>query len=87
MQRLQPATGLLEIDRVGKLLNGHIYKSPVLGKEKAALVCSDERNMDLVVGQDMAAAYLEQKDLNHILRVLETVMLRIKRRKAIVVFE
>jgi uncharacterized linocin/CFP29 family protein len=87
MQRLQPGTGLLEIDRIGKLLDGNIYKSPVLGREKALLVCSEERNMDLTIGQDMATAYLEQKDLNHTLRVLETVLLRIKRKQAIVVFE
>lgn len=87
LQRLQPGTGLLEIDRVGKLLDGHIYNSPVLGEEKAVLVGSDERNMDLVIGQDMATAYLEQKDLNHSFRVLETVLLRIKRKQAIVVFE
>lgn len=87
MQRLQEGTGLLEIDRVSKLLDGHIFKSPVLGKGKAVLVCSDSRNMDLVIGQDMVTAYLEQKDLNHSFRVLETVLLRIKRKQAIVVFE
>lgn len=87
LQRLQPGTGLLEIDRISKLVDGRIYKSPVLGKGKAVLVSPESRNMDLVIGQDMAAAYSEQKDLNHVLRVLETVLLRIKRRKAIVVFE
>lgn len=87
MQRLQEGTGLLEIDRVSKLLDGHVYKSPVLGKEKAVLVCSDSRNMDLVIGQDISTAYLEQKDLNHSFRILETVLLRIKRKQAIVVFE
>lgn len=87
LQRLQPGTGLLEIDRISKLLDGRIYKSPVLGKNKAILVCPEPRNMDLVIGQDMAAAYLEQKDLNHVIRILETVLLRIKRKKAIVVFE
>lgn len=87
MQRLQPGTGLLEIDRVAKLVDGRIVKSPVLGKGKALLVCPDKRNMDLAIGQDMAAAYLEQKDLNHVLRILETALLRIKRAKAIVVFE
>ncbi len=86
MQRLQPGTGLLEIDRVSKLVNGHVYKTPVLGQDKAVLVCSEPRNMDLVVGQDMATAYLEQKDLNHVLRVLESVLLRIKREQSIVVF-
>ena len=87
MQRLQPGTGLLEIDRVAKLVGGHIYQSPVLGNGKAVLIGSDEKNMDLVIGQDMAAAYLEQKELNHSLRVLETVLLRIKQKQAIVVFE
>ena len=86
MQRLQPGTGLLEIDRVAKLVNGHLYQSPALGKGKAVLVGSDKKNMDLVIGQDMAAAYLEQKDLNHSFRVLETVLLRIKRKQAVVVF-
>jgi uncharacterized linocin/CFP29 family protein len=87
MQRLQDGTGLLEIDRISKLLDGHVFKTPVLGKEKAVLVCPEARNMDLVIGQDLATAYLEQKELNHNFRVLETVLLRIKRKQAIVVFE
>lgn len=87
MHRLQEGTGLLEIDRVSKLLNGHVYNTPVLGKGTAVLVCADPRNMDLVIGQDMATAYLEQKELNHSFRILETVLLRIKRKQAIVVFE
>lgn len=87
LQRIQPGTGLLEIDRIGKLLGGHIFKAPVLEKETAVLVACDEKNVDLVIGQDMAAAYLEQKDLNHSIRVLETVLPRVKRAEAIVVFE
>ena len=87
MQRLQPGTGLLEIDRVSKLLNGHVFKTPILSKEQAVLVCPQPENMDLVVGQDLAAAYLEQRDLNHYFRILESVLLRIKRKAAVVVFE
>jgi len=87
LQRLQPGTGLLEIDRVNKLLNGHVYKTPVLQKDQAVLLCPQPENMDLVVGQDMAAAYLEQRDLNHYFRVLESVLFRIKRRQSIVAFE
>ncbi|MGX8709590.1 MAG: family 1 encapsulin nanocompartment shell protein [bacterium] len=87
MQRIQPGTGLLEIERVKKLLNGNVVSSPVLGNDEAVLVCTEPRNIDLVIGQDLAAAYLEQKDLNHCFRILETVLLRIKRRQAIVVFE
>ena len=86
MQRLQAGTGLLEVERVEKLVDGHLYKTPVLGKGKAVLVCSEATNMDLVVGQDMAAAYLEQTELNHSFRILETALPRIKREQAIVVF-
>ncbi len=39
------------------------------------------------IGQDLSTAYLEQKDLNHSFRILETALLRIKRRQAITVFE
>ncbi len=43
--------------------------------------------MDLVIGQDMAVAYLEQAELNHSFIILETAFPRIKRERAIVVFE
>lgn len=87
LQRLQPGTGVLEIDRIKKMLDGKVFQSPALGSEKAVLVCSEEENMDLVVGQDLSTAYLEQKDLNHRFRVLETVLPRIKNKNAVVVFE
>lgn len=87
LQRIQPGTGLLELDRIAKLLGGRVYTSPVLGAGRAALVCAEAGNLDLVVGQDIAAAYLEQKDLNHSLRIIETLLLRIKRKDAIVLFE
>lgn len=85
MQRIQQGTGLLEIDRVAKMIGGNVFKVPVMGSGKAVLVGSEARNMDLAVGQDMAAGYLEQVDLNHHFRVLETALLRIKRREAVVV--
>lgn len=87
LQRLQPGTGLLEIDRIEKLLDGQVFKTPILGKKTAVLLCPSERNIDLVIGQDMAAAYLEQKDLNHSFRILETILPRVKRKQSIVVFE
>ena len=86
MQRLQPGTGLMEIDRVTKLVGGNLLKSPVLGRDQAVLLCAQPQNMDLVVGQDMAAAYLEQRNLNHEFRLLETVLLRLKNPQAVVVF-
>ncbi len=86
MQRVQPHTGLLESERVGKLVEGHLFQSAVLGTNSAVLVCSEAQNMDLVIGQDMITGYLGPDRLNHTLRVLETALLRIKRKDAIVVF-
>ncbi|ROR28467.1 putative linocin/CFP29 family protein [Mobilisporobacter senegalensis] len=87
LQRIQQGTGLLEIERIRNLVGGNLYNTSVLGTGKAALICPEQRNMDLVIGQDLATGYLEQKDFNHSFRVLETVLLRIKRKQAITVFE
>ena len=87
LQRLQPGTGLLEVDRISKLVGGQLFKTPVLGKHQAVLLCAQPENVDLVIGQDLAAAYLEQHDLNHAFRLLETVLPRIKKQQSIVVLE
>lgn len=87
LQRLQPGTGVLEIDRIAKLVGGQLFRSPVLNGDQAVLLCAQPENVDLVVGQDLAAAYLEQRELNHHFRLLETVLPRIRRQKAIVAFE
>ncbi|HMM19843.1 MAG TPA: family 1 encapsulin nanocompartment shell protein [Selenomonadales bacterium] len=87
MQRLQPVTGLLEIERVKQLLDGNLYQTAVLGSNKAVLVCAEPQNMDLVVGQDMITGYLGPEKLNHAFRILETILLRVKRKDAVVIFE
>jgi uncharacterized linocin/CFP29 family protein len=58
----------LQGKRGQKLVDGRVVKAPALGKAKAFVVYPDRRNMDLETGQDMATAYLEQKDLNHSFR-------------------
>lgn len=86
LQRIQPGTGMMEIERIRDLLNGRVHKSNSIAG-KAALVCAESQFMDLAIGQDMASAYLELVDLNHHFRILETLALRIKNPEAIVVFE
>ena len=87
LQRLQPNVGLLEIDRIKKLVNDRVYAAGPFGLGKAALVCAEPQYMDLAVGMDLSVGYLEQKEFNHYFRITETVALRIKEPKAIVVFE
>lgn len=87
LQRIQAGTGLLELDRIKNLLDGRVYQTPVLGTDKAVLVCPEAQNMDLVIGQDLIAGYLGSEKLNHQLRILETIFLRIKRQESVVVFQ
>jgi Encapsulating protein for peroxidase. len=87
LQRIQPSLGITEAERISKMLNGHLYSAPVLGTNKAVMVCAEPQYMDLVVGKDVETAYLETKDLNHVFRIIETVALRIKSKDAIIIFE
>ncbi|MFV0414272.1 MAG: family 1 encapsulin nanocompartment shell protein [Oscillospiraceae bacterium] len=87
LQRIQPGTGILESERVKKLVDGKLYMSTVLQAKTALLVCAQPQFMDLAVGQDISTAYTEQVDLNHHLRILETAVPRIKAPDAIVVIK
>jgi len=87
LQRIQPGTGTTEYDRISRLLNGNIFSTPVLKGDKAVLVCAEPQNVDLVIGQDMVTSYLETKNLNHYFRIIETLLLRMKNKKAVIVFE
>ncbi|SCY02111.1 family 1 encapsulin nanocompartment shell protein [Alkaliphilus peptidifermentans] len=87
MQRIQEGTGILELNRVKELIDGRVYQSPVITENKAVLVAMGPQNMDLVIGQDMVTGYIGPEQLNHKMRVMETLTFRIKRPEAIVTFE
>jgi len=86
LQRIQPGTGITEYERMSRLLEGNIFSTPVLKSNKAVLVCAESQYMDLVIGQDMITSYLETRNLNHYFRIIETLLLRIKNKEAIIVF-
>lgn len=86
LQRIQSGTGITEYKRVSDILTD-IHRTPLLQNDQAILVCPEIHNMDLVIGQDIKAAYLEQVDLNHHLRIFETLLLRIKNSLSIVVIK
>lgn len=86
LQRIQQGTGMTELERISKMLLG-VYNVPFMKTGSAVLLCPEPQYMDLAIGQDMATSYLEQKELNHSFRLLETVLPRIKNPNAIVVFE
>ncbi|HHV97574.1 MAG TPA: bacteriocin family protein [Clostridiaceae bacterium] len=87
LQRIQPGTGTTEYERISKLIGGNIYSTPIIKGNKAVLVCAEPQYMDLVIGQDMITSYLETKNLNHYFRIIETLLLRIKKKEAVIVFK
>jgi uncharacterized linocin/CFP29 family protein len=86
LNRIFDASGVLELEQVEKLARRGVYPTAVLPDPTALLVDSGAQNMDLAVGLDLSTAYVESSNLNHRLRVLESLVLRIRRPAAICVF-
>lgn len=84
LHRIQSGTGIMEVERVRSLV-GKLFHSSRLQKNSACLVYCEAQNMDLVVGQDMTTAYMGNEKLDHVFRVMETLVPRIKRPQAIAV--
>ena len=79
LQRLQPSTGMLEIDRIQKLIGDNVFMTSALAPGKAVLVCAEPEYVDLAVGLDLSVGYLELADFNHTFRIMETAALRHRR--------
>lgn len=86
LQRIQAGTGMTEAQRIKSMIGG-LFNVSVIKEKKAAVICAEPQYIDLAIGVDMASAYLEQKDLNHSFRIMETILPRIKEPNAIVVLE
>ena len=86
LQRIQQGTGMTEAQRISSMI-GNLFNVSVIKDKKASVICAEPQYIDLAIGIDMATAYLEQKDLNHSFRIMETVLPRIKEPNAIVVLE
>lgn len=84
LHRIQPGTGIMEVDRVRSLV-GKLLHTSRIGKNQAAVAYCDPQNMDLAIGQDMITAHMGNEKMDHAFRVMETVVPRIKRPGAIVV--
>jgi uncharacterized linocin/CFP29 family protein len=87
LNRIFDASGVLELEQVEKLARRGVYPTAVLPEPGALLVDSGGQNLDLAVAVDMSTAYVESSNLNHRFRVLESLVLRIRRPGAICTFE
>lgn len=87
LNRIFDSTGVLEIEQVQKLARRGVYPTAVLPEPSALLVDSGAQNLDLAVGIDLSVAFVASEQLNYKFRVLESLVLRIRRPAAICSFE
>ena len=71
--------GQRELKMVESLVEAGIFRSPAVPEGQALLVDPASWNADLVVGQDIATAFLGNEGLDLSFQILETIALRVKR--------
>jgi uncharacterized linocin/CFP29 family protein len=83
---LKPVDGMqLALKLVQEIATAGVFQTPALSENQAVVVSNGRENLELVVGQDLTAAYVGPVGLDHSFRVIETLALRIRRPIAIAV--
>src|SRR5258708_7823343 len=87
LNRIFHDTGVLQLEQVEKLARRGVYPTAVLPEPSPLLVDSGARNPDLAIRADLPAPHPARNNLNHRFRVIESLVLRIRRAGAICTFE
>jgi uncharacterized linocin/CFP29 family protein len=82
-QRVVEGIGRLESKLIKDVAQGGLFQTPVLGEDQGLVLSLGSFNFDLVVGQDLITAYMGNEGLDHLFRLLESIVLRVKRPGAI----
>jgi len=85
MHRVYDSTGVLEISMVRDLVSDGVFQTPILKGDKAVIIATGQENIDLVIAQDLITAYLGPDGMDHLFRVFESIILRVKRPESICV--
>jgi uncharacterized linocin/CFP29 family protein len=86
-QRVSRGYGRTVGKLLGEIAEGGIFRTPLLGEDEGLVLSLGSYNVDLAVGQDLITAYEGNEGLDHLFKVLETVVVRVKRPSAICTFE
>lgn len=86
-QRVAQGMGRLVSKLVKDVAEGGLFRSPLFKGNQGLVVALGVHNFDLAVAQDLLTAYLGNEDLDHKFRVIESLVLRIKRPAAICVLK
>ena len=86
-QRVYEGMGRTVGKLISEVISGGTFRSPILRADEGLVLSLGAHNLDLVVAQDLTTGYLGNDDLDHRYRVMESLVLRIKRPGAICTFE
>jgi uncharacterized linocin/CFP29 family protein len=86
-QRVGRGIGRLESKLIQDVAEGGLFQSPLLDDNQGFVISRGAQNLDLAVAQDLITAYMGNDQLNHLFRVMESLVLRIKRPGAICTIE
>lgn len=87
LNRMFENSGTLTLEQIEKLVRGGVYQSSALAEGTAVVLAAAAENLDLALALDFSAGYEGPENLNHLFRVIEAVVLRIKRPQSIVILE
>jgi uncharacterized linocin/CFP29 family protein len=82
-QRIARGMGRLESKLIKDVAEGGLFQTPLLEADQGLVLSLGAHNFDLVVAQDLITAYMGNEGLDHLFRVLESIVLRVKRPGAI----
>ena len=83
LRPVQGYGGQLERKLVEDIATAGVFQTPVLKEKEALVISTGPENLDLAVGQDLVTAYIGNEGTDHLFRLMETTVLRIKRPGAI----
>lgn len=83
LHRVHKGTNVLEIEHVRELVKDGVFQTPAIKGKAGVIVATGRHNLDLAVAEDFDTAFLGDEQMNHLFRVYESVVLRIKRPTAI----
>ncbi|MBN1250264.1 MAG: bacteriocin family protein [Anaerolineae bacterium] len=82
-QRVSRGMGRMVSKLINDIVTGGMFRTQLLDEGQGLVLSLGAYNFDLVVGQDLVAAYQGNEGLDHSFRVMETLALRVKRGGAI----
>jgi uncharacterized linocin/CFP29 family protein len=87
MHRVHQGTNVLEIEHIREIVTDGVFQSPVIKGDAGLLIATGKQNVDLAISEDFDVAYMDEEQMNHIFRIYETIVPRIKRPSAICTLE